>query len=54
MTPAPQYLPKADYESLVEELLTAKRDDWDHENSIRISLGERLNVWPESIKTVTQ
>lgn len=45
-----KYLPDAEYAAVVHELLTSAADEHDHENSIKITLGEKLGIWPKSVK----
>jgi hypothetical protein len=44
------YLNSEDYNALVEELLAGSADPLDRKNAIRMTLGERVDVWPEEIK----
>jgi hypothetical protein len=46
----PQYLSKVAYAELVAKFLAADMDALDRENSIKILLGEVLDVWPETIQ----
>ena len=44
------YLDPAHYEALIQALLTGTKDPLDHENAIKLALGEHADVWPDSIK----
>jgi hypothetical protein len=43
-------LTREKYDALVLALLTGSADEHDQENAIKITLGEMLDLWPESLK----
>ena len=43
-----KYLDPTKYSELVQALLIGSADEDDQENAIKITLGELLDVWPES------